>query len=72
MNGLPLVVISSVIALSFGLIVGYLINRYLNQKRIESAEAEAKRLLSDAQTESKELVLAAKDEALKFRDQAEA
>ncbi len=72
MNGLPLVVISSVIALSFGLIVGYLINRYLNQKRIESAEAEAKRLLSDAQTESKELVLAAKDEALKFRGQAEA
>jgi len=72
MNGLPLIIVSSVIALSFGLILGYLLNRYLSQSRIESAEAEAKRLLGEAQTKSKELVLAAKDEALKFRDQAEA
>ena len=72
MNGLPLIIVSSVIALSFGLILGYLLNRYLSQSRIESAEAEAKRLLAEAQTKSKELVLAAKDEALKFRDQAEA
>ena len=72
MNGLPLIIVSSVIALSFGLILGYLLNRYLSQSRIESAEAEAKRLLTEAQTKSKELVLAAKDEALKFRDQAEA
>lgn len=71
MNRFLLPIVSSVIALAFGLIAGYLINRYLNQKRIESAEAEAKRLLSEAQSQSKELVLAAKDEALKFRDQAE-
>ncbi len=71
MNGLPLAIAGSVIALSFGLILGYLLNRYLSQARIESAEAKAKRLLAEAQTESKELVLAAKDEALKFRDQAE-
>ena len=72
MNGLPLAIAGSVIALSFGLILGYLLNRYLSQARIESAEAKAKRLLAEAQTKSKELVLAAKDEALKFRDQAEA
>ena len=72
MNGLPLAIAGSVIALSFGLILGYLLNRYLSQARIESAEAKAKRLLAEARTKSKELVLAAKDEALKFRDQAEA
>ncbi|MCK4451321.1 MAG: DUF3552 domain-containing protein, partial [Anaerolineae bacterium] len=71
MNGLPLAIAGSVIALSFGLILGYLLNRYLSQARIESAEAKAKRLLAEARTKSKELVLAAKDEALKFRDQAE-
>ncbi|MFQ5813972.1 MAG: ribonuclease Y [Anaerolineae bacterium] len=71
MNGLPLAIAGSVIALSFGLILGYLLNRYLSQARIESAEAKAKRLLAEAQTKSKELVLVAKDEALKFRDQAE-
>jgi len=69
---LPWIVVSSVLSLSFGLIVGYLLNRYLSQARTESAEAEIKRLLAEAQTKSKELVLAAKDEALKFRDQAEA
>jgi ribonuclease Y len=71
MYGLPFAIAGSVIALSFGLILGYLLNRYLSQARIESAEAKAKRLLAEARTESKELVLAAKDEALKFRDQAE-
>jgi ribonuclease Y len=72
MNRLPLMIVSSVISLSFGLIVGYLLNRYLGQSRMESAQAEARRVLTEAQTKSKELVLAAKDEALKFRDQAEA
>jgi ribonuclease Y len=72
MNGLSLAIAGSVFALSLGLILGYLLNRYLSQARIESAAAEAKRLLAEAQTRAKELVLAAKDEALKFRDQAEA
>ncbi len=72
MNRFLLSIVSSVIALAFGLIAGYLINRYLNQKRIESAEVEARHLLNEAQTKAKELVLAAKDETLKFRDQAEA
>jgi ribonuclease Y len=72
MNGLPLTIAGSVIALSFGLILGYLLNRYLSRSRVESAQAAAKRLLAEAQTKSKELVLAAKDEALKIRDQAEA
>ena len=72
MNGLPLIIAGSVIALLGGLILGYLLNQYLGRSRVESAEVEVKRLLAEAQTESKELVLAAKDEALKIRDQAEA
>ncbi len=72
MRELLLTIASSVIALLFGLIVGYLLNRYLNRRHIESTEVEVKHLLAEAQTKSKELVLAAKDEGLKFRDQAEA
>jgi ribonuclease Y len=72
MNGLPLTVAGLVIALLFGLILGYLLNRYLSRARLESAEAKVKRLLTEAQTKSKELILVAKDEALKFHDQAEA
>jgi ribonuclease Y len=73
MKGLPLMyILVSTIALSLGLIVGYLLNRYLSRARTESAEAEIKHMLAEAQTKSKELVLAAKDEALKLRDQAEA
>ena len=72
MKGSLLTVVVSVIALSFGLILGYLLNRYLSRARVESAEAEAKRLLTEAQTRAKELVLAAKDEALKLRDREKA
>jgi len=70
MNGLTIA--GFVIALLFGLILGYLLNQYLNRSRLESARAEAERLLAEAQTKSKELVLAAKDEALRIRDRAEA
>jgi ribonuclease Y len=72
MNGFPLTIVGFVIALLFGLILGYLLNQYLNRSRLESARAEVERLLAEAQTKSKELVLAAKDEALRIRDQAEA
>jgi len=72
MNGWPLTIVVSVIALSSGLILGYLLNQYLSRSRVESAQTEVKRLLAEAQTKSKELVFAAKDQALKFRDQAEA
>ncbi len=70
MNGW--IIAGSMMALLFGLVLGYLLNQYRNRSRLESAEAEVKRLLEGAQTESKELVLVAKDEALKIRSQAEA
>lgn len=72
MNQLTLTIVGFVIALLVGLILGYLLKQYLTRSRVESAEAEAKRLLAEAQTKSKELVLAAKDEALKIRARAEA
>jgi len=65
-------VAGSMMALLFGLVLGYLVNRYRNRARLESAEAESRRLLEEAQTGSKELILVAKDEALKIRGQAEA
>lgn len=72
MSGLPLIIGGAIVVLLLGFILGLLLSNYLSRSRVESAKAEAKRLLTEAQTKSKELVLAAKSEAIKIRDQAEA
>ena len=59
-----------------GALVGFLIRRFLAEKKIGSAEAEAKRILADASTQAealkKEKLLEAKAEILKRRDESEA
>ncbi len=72
MDGLYLIIGGAIIALLLGFTLGFLLSNYLSRSRVESARAEANRLLAEAQTKSKELVLAAKSEAIKIRDQAEA
>ena len=56
--------------------VGFLIRRFLAEKKIGSAEAEAKRILADAGTQAetlkREKLLEAKAEILKRRDESEA
>ena len=71
MNELLLIIGGAIIALLLGLTLGFLLSNYLSRSRVESAKAEAQRLLAEAQTKSRELVLAAKDEAIKIRNQAE-
>ncbi len=71
MNELLLIIGGAIIALLLGFTLGFLLSNYLSRSRVESAKAEAQRLLAEAQTKSRELVLAAKDEAIKIRNQAE-
>ena len=63
-------------ALVLGAIVGFAIRRFIAEKKIHGAEAEAKRILSDcaqqAEAMKKERLLEAKDEILRQRNEAEA
>jgi ribonuclease Y len=51
---------------------GYLVKQYLAERSLKSARAKAEKLLAEAETKYKEMILGAKDEALKIRDEAEA
>ncbi len=72
--GLAIALIAA--ALVFGALVGFLVRRFLAEKKIGSAEAEAKRILTDAGAQAealkKEKLLEAKAEILKRRDESEA
>ena len=68
-------VISIVAALAVGILGGFLIRKYIGEKAIGSAEAEAKRLLEEgskeADTRKKEILVEAKEEALRLRNDTE-
>ena len=70
------VIISAIVGLVIGGFVGFLIRRYIGEKKIGSAEKEAKRIVDDgiktAETKKKEALLEAKEEILKARNEAEA
>ena len=63
-------------ALALGAVVGFLVRRLLAEKKIGSAEAEAKRILSDcaqqAEAMKKERLIEAKEEMLRLRNETEA
>ncbi|MBQ8718550.1 MAG: DUF3552 domain-containing protein [Clostridia bacterium] len=63
-------------ALIVGAVVGFLIRRLAAEKKIGSAEAEAKRILTDcaqkAEALKKEKLLEAKEEILRLRNETEA
>ena len=63
-------------ALAVGAAIGFLIRRFVAEKKIGSAEAEAKRILTDcaqqAEAIKKEKLLEAKDEILRLRNETEA
>ncbi len=70
MNSLAIVAIP--VALVVGAVIGYAIYAFLAQQRLRSAESTAQKLVLEAQAKEKEILLDAKDEALKIRDTAEA
>jgi ribonuclease Y len=63
------VVLVPVAAASF--LLGYLLFRWRDKARIEEMETSAHRLVEEARIQEKELLLAAKDEALRLRESVE-
>ncbi len=65
-------IIIPLVTLIVGAAAGYWVHRYQTVAMGKSAQAEAQRLVEEAQAEAREIVLAAKDEDLRIREKAEA
>ena len=70
-----IMIVVSVAALAVGALVGFIIRRGIAEKKIGSAEAEAKRILDDAakgaEARKKEILLEGKEEVLRLRNETE-
>jgi ribonuclease Y len=64
-------IIGVLTALAAGLILGYVFRLYQMKRELRNREAEAMRLVDQAQDQAREIELSARDEALKIRDEAE-
>jgi len=64
-------ILGSLAILAIGLGLGFAMRQRLLRERWQAAEEESQRLLTQAQTRAREITLAAKDEALHFREQVE-
>jgi ribonuclease Y len=62
----------ALLALAVGIVIGYLIQTYRSKAIGQSAEMEAQRLINDAKSQAREITLAARDEELQLREEAEA
>ena len=70
-----LLIVGAVGALVIGILAGFLVRKSIGEKKIGSAEVEAKRILEDskknAEAKKKELLLEAKEEVLRLRNETE-
>jgi len=68
-------ILGAVLVLAAGIILGFLIRKYLAESKIASAEERATKLIEEAQreaeTKKREAILAAKDETYNIRREAE-
>jgi ribonuclease Y len=71
MNGGLMLAIIAVLALAVGLGLGFLIRRYVVDERIKKQQRQSAAVLERAEKKASEIVLVAKDEALKVRNTAE-
>jgi len=60
-------VVSAIVAF----LLGYFLKRYLTESKLESTQTRVQQMLSEADAKAKEMLLAAKDEGMKLRDQLE-
>lgn len=67
-----LILLSSVVALLVGAAVGYYVRQYMVGADLKLAQTSAEKLLAEANAKKNEILLDAKDEALKIRQAAEA
>ncbi|MFQ6016094.1 MAG: ribonuclease Y [Anaerolineae bacterium] len=65
-------VVTTIAGAMISFILGYFVKKYRDEARMKEAQKSATRVLAEAQTKAKEMVLEAKDEALRIRDAAEA
>lgn len=63
-------ILIGIIALAFGLGSGYLIRRYVARKRKDAIEAKTQNLIINAKAKEKEILLSAKDKAIRIIDEA--
>jgi len=71
--GNPLVIV--MVSLIVGLIafsVGYFLRQYTGEGKLKSAQAGADRIIAEAESEKKDMLLKAKEEAIRFRDEVDA
>ncbi|MBE6590372.1 MAG: ribonuclease Y [Ruminococcaceae bacterium] len=70
-----ILIVSAAVALLIGILAGFLVRKSIGEKKIGSAENEAKRILEDsrknAEAKKKELLLEAKEEILRLRNETE-
>jgi ribonuclease Y len=71
MPGPILVLIGAVVGVGIGLVVAYVLRSRLGAREVEAARADAARVMAEAESKARELVLASKDEALEIRNDAE-
>ncbi len=65
-------VIAGLVGILIGIGVGYVLRRRSAQHSLQQAEEEARQIVVEAETRSRELDLESKEEALKLRNEAEA
>lgn len=63
------IIIVGIAALILGGGVGYFVLRQLSGKQVDSAHSKAEKIVSDAKSESKEILIVAKDEAIKEKEE---
>lgn len=63
------IIIVGIAAFVLGGGLGYFILRQISGKQVDSAKSKADKIVSDAKSESKEILIAAKDEALKEKEE---
>jgi ribonuclease Y len=64
-------VVAAVVGLALGLLAGYFYANHRTKRLIESAEAQATRIRADAETDAKEAMVQARDDAHRLRSEAE-
>ena len=65
------ITVVAILALAVGFGLGFLIRNYAIQSKIKKQQQEAKEQIHQAENKASEIVLAARDEALKIRNEAE-
>ena len=64
-------VIVGVVSAAVAFLLGYFLKHYLTESKLESTQTRVQQMLSEAEAQAKEMLLAAKDEGMQLRDQFE-